>query len=224
MSEKKVFSSKPAQITNAAIKLSVQIFGEDKALDIAAIGDIDLVFSIADNFKKLGYVNSKAFKKSNLLYVDSEKKKFIDKKSVLKDFFTFDVILIGFNDSLTIISKEMTKIFLKKRKQKPIFFIDVGLPGNVDREISKISNCYLFDLNDLEQFFTIFFNENDKNMFLNYDNFFQKNEGDFSCFFKKLNFNENQKKIFNNYVEDFFLNHGEKDSKEMFFKFFKLFK
>ena len=48
--------------------------------------------------------------------------------------------------------------FSKYRKQKPIFFVDVGLPGNVDTEISKISNCYLFDLNDLEQFFTLFFN------------------------------------------------------------------
>ena len=44
----------------------------------------------------------------------------------------------------------------KKKETKANFFIDVGLPGNIDPEISKISNCYLFDLNDLEQFFTLF--------------------------------------------------------------------
>ena len=53
-------------------------------------------------------------------------------------------ILIGFNDGLKVISKEMTVQFLKYRKQKPIFFVDVGLPGNVDTEISKISNLLSF--------------------------------------------------------------------------------
>ena len=61
VSIKKVFSSKPAQITNAAIKLTTQIFGEDKQIDVAAIGDKDLVFSIASNFKKYGYDNCKVF-------------------------------------------------------------------------------------------------------------------------------------------------------------------
>ena len=55
MSTQKIFSSKPAQIAHAAIKLSTQIFGEDKKIKIAAIGDKDLVFSITSNFKKYGY-------------------------------------------------------------------------------------------------------------------------------------------------------------------------
>ena len=122
MSIKKIFSSKPAQITHAAIKLTNQIFGEDKEIEVAAIGDKDLVFSIADNFRKFGYDNCKLFKSSNSLYIDSEKKKIIDKKKVLSDFFIFDVILIGFNDGLKVISKDITQTFLKKRKQKPIFY------------------------------------------------------------------------------------------------------
>ena len=52
MSTQKIFSSKPAQIAHAAIKLSTQIFGEDKKIKIAAIGDKELVFSITNNFKK----------------------------------------------------------------------------------------------------------------------------------------------------------------------------
>ena len=58
----------------------------------------------------------------------------------------------------------MTVKYLERRKQKPIFFVDIGLPGNIDPEISKISNCYLFDLNDLEQFFTLFLVKITKNV------------------------------------------------------------
>ena len=175
MSNKQIFSSKPAQITHAAIKLSNQIFGDDKNIEIAAVGDKDLVYSIADNFKNFGYEKCKLFKNSNSFYIDTEKNKVVDKNNVLKDFFCFDVILIGFNDGLKVISKEMTVKYLERRKQKPIFFVDIGLPGNIDPEISKISNCYLFDLNDLEQFFTLFFSENNKKMFSDYENFSTEN-------------------------------------------------
>ena len=41
---------------------------------------------------------------------------------------------------------------MKQRKQKPLFLIDTNIPGNIDSDISKIDNCFLYDLNDLEQF------------------------------------------------------------------------
>ena len=118
--------------------------------------------------------------------------------------------MIGFDDGLKVISKEIAKVFLKERKQKPIFFVDVGLPGNVDPEISKISNCYLFDLNDLEQFFTVFFGENSLGKLNNFEQFYLEEKEIFSSFFKKLKFNENQKKIFNGYIEDFLFKIKEK--------------
>jgi len=224
VSTNNIFSSKPAQIAHATIKLSNQIFGEDNNIEIAAIGDKDLVFSIASNLKKFGYSNCSLFKKSNFFYIDSEKKKIIDKKKILKEFFVYDLILIGFNDGLKVISKDIIQVFLKYRKQKPIFFVDVGLPGNVDTEISKISNCYLFDLNDLEQFFTLFFNESNIEKLSNYGQFSKEDDKVFSYFFKKLNFSENQKKIFKNYVEDFFFENNEEYQKDAFLKFFKSFK
>ena len=153
-----------------------------------------------------------------------KKKKVVDKKKILNEFFIFDLILIGFNDGLKVISKDMTKVFLKERKQKPIFFVDVGLPGNVDPEISKISNCYLFDLNDLEQFFSLFFGENNMGKFDDHEKFYLQEDKIYSHFFKRLNFNENQKKIFKNYIEDFLFKNNEKNLRETLLKFLKTFK
>ena len=56
------------------------------------------------------------------------------------------------NKRIKIITGELTKKVLNTRKQRPILMIDGGLPGNVDQEVSKISNVFLYDLNDLEQF------------------------------------------------------------------------
>ena len=40
-----------------------------------------------------------------------------------------------------------------RRKQKPLFLIEGGVPGNIDPAVSKLSNLFLYDLNDLEQIF-----------------------------------------------------------------------
>ena len=62
------------------------------------------------------------FLKNPLLYLLIPKKKIVDKKNIFKNFYIFDVILIGFNDGIKVISKDMIKIFLKKKKTKTNFF------------------------------------------------------------------------------------------------------
>ena len=52
--------------------------------------------------------------------------------------------------------KSLIKKLLTIRRQKPIFLIEGALPGNIDPSVSKLSNLFLFDLNDLEQFFSFF--------------------------------------------------------------------
>ena len=89
MSKKEIFSSKPTQITKAAIQLSFQIFGESEKILVGAIGDKDLVFRIAENFNKLENAQSRYFKESQDLHIKNESKLLVDKKNVIKDLFNF---------------------------------------------------------------------------------------------------------------------------------------
>tara|TARA_B100000035_G_C21003890_1_gene556272 strand:+ start:415 stop:1089 length:675 start_codon:yes stop_codon:yes gene_type:complete len=223
VSKKEIFSSKPTQITKAAIQLSLQIFGENERILVGAIGDKDLVFRIAENFNKLENVESQFFRDSKDLFIKNESKLLIDKKNIIKSLFKFDVVLIGFHSAVTLITKELVKFFLKKRKQKPILFVDVGLPGNVDSELLKISNCYLFDLNDLEQFFTKWYNNENKKKINNNDVFNFEEDKYLFDFFKKMKFDEKQKIKFSNHIEDFFFKNNEKNLRSALIKFFKSF-
>ena len=223
MSKKEIFSSKPTQITKAAIQLSLQIFGESEKILVGAIGDKDLVFRIAENFNKLENSQSHYFKESQDLHIKNESKLLVDKKNVIKDLFNFDVVLIGFNSDLTLITKELVKFYLEKRKQKPILFVDVGLPGNVDSELLKINNCYLFDLNDLEQFFTKWYDNENKKIFNNNDVLNFEEDKYLHQFFKEMKFDENQRIKFSNHIEDFFFKNNEKNLRSALIKFFKSF-
>ena len=74
--------------------------------------------------------------------------------SFLEDYKKSDIFLIGFKKGEKVFSKELIKKLLTMRRQKPIFLIEGALPGNIDPSVSKLSNLFLFDLNDLEQFFS----------------------------------------------------------------------
>ncbi len=44
----------------------------------------------------------------------------------------------------------MNKV-MKERKHRPVFIIDISVPRNIDPEINKIENVYLYDVDDLQE-------------------------------------------------------------------------
>jgi glutamyl-tRNA reductase len=40
---------------------------------------------------------------------------------------------------------------IRERKQKPIFFIDIAVPRDIDPTVNDIENAYLYDLDDLQE-------------------------------------------------------------------------
>jgi glutamyl-tRNA reductase len=44
----------------------------------------------------------------------------------------------------------MVQKVLKERRNKPIFMIDISNPRNIDPEVDKVDNVYLYDIDDLQ--------------------------------------------------------------------------
>jgi glutamyl-tRNA reductase len=62
-----------------------------------------------------------------------------------------DIIVTSMNKRTRVVSKGMVEQALKVRKNKPIFLIDTGIPGDVDIEVNDVDGAFLYDLHDLEQ-------------------------------------------------------------------------
>ena len=202
-----VFSSKPKQIAQAAIKVSTNVFGDLEKIKLIVMSDMKLPFTIAENFiKDENYLKNKSFTESDVS---------ID---LLK---SYDVLMIGFKNQSKIIDKLFVRKLLKIRKQKPIFFIDCGIPGSIYLNVGKIANCFLFDLNDLEQLYSSWIQNNvidDNSTDIIYDLELKKL---LEVFFKKLNFNLEQKTIFEKRINNL-LKSNDNDLKILLKKFFKI--
>ncbi len=61
-----------------------------------------------------------------------------------------DVVISSTSATHFIITKSLVASVLKPRKYKPLFIIDIAVPRNVDPEVNKLENVYLYDIDDLK--------------------------------------------------------------------------
>jgi len=61
-----------------------------------------------------------------------------------------DVIICSTGAPNYVLTEERTRKALERRRNRPTCFIDISVPRNIDPDVSKIANVFLFDIDDLE--------------------------------------------------------------------------
>jgi glutamyl-tRNA reductase len=63
---------------------------------------------------------------------------------------TVDIIISSTGAPQVVIGKDMVKPVIKNRRNRSLFFIDIAVPRDIDPDINKLSNCYVYDIDDLK--------------------------------------------------------------------------
>ncbi len=61
-----------------------------------------------------------------------------------------DIIICSTAANEYVITEQMAREALSKRRNRPSFFIDISVPRNIDPAVGKIANVFVFDIDDLE--------------------------------------------------------------------------
>ena len=62
-----------------------------------------------------------------------------------------DIVITSTGSPQPIFRKEAGQAFLHKRKNRPMFFIDIAVPRDVDPEMNRLEGIFLYDIDDLQQ-------------------------------------------------------------------------
>jgi len=62
-----------------------------------------------------------------------------------------DIVITSTGAPHFILKKEDGPRILARRRNRPMFFIDIAVPRDVDPELNKIDNIFLYDIDDLQQ-------------------------------------------------------------------------
>jgi glutamyl-tRNA reductase len=62
-----------------------------------------------------------------------------------------DIVVASTGSPDLVLSAEQAERAVRRRRGRPIFFIDIAVPRDLDPRINELGGCYLYDIDDLER-------------------------------------------------------------------------
>lgn len=151
-SETKI-SLNAVSVSSVAVDLAQKIFGSLKNKKVLLIGAGEMGELAGRHFMAAGVgeilVTNRTFERAISLANDFKGKalKFEEIPFGIKEV---DIVLSATDSPKYIIRHEQMIKIMKERKRKPIFFIDISDPRNIEPEVGSIENVYLYNIDDLQ--------------------------------------------------------------------------
>ncbi len=73
-----------------------------------------------------------------------------------------DIVISSTGSSDLILHRDQVKKVMRERRNRPLFFIDIAVPRDLDAKINELENVYLYDIDDLNNVVEMNKNERDK--------------------------------------------------------------
>ncbi|MEM0895407.1 MAG: glutamyl-tRNA reductase [Verrucomicrobiota bacterium] len=150
-------TSGPTSVGAVAVELAVKIFGDLKRCKVLLIGAGEISRSTAKSLATRGargiVVSNRSFDKAEELAGEMEGRaiRFDDFQSELP---SADIVIGSTAAPHTIIDGSHVDPVLRKRRGRPLFFIDIAVPRDIDPGVGDRSGVYLYDIDGLESIAT----------------------------------------------------------------------
>jgi len=147
-------ASSAVSISYAAVELAKRIFGEMSQYKAMLIGAGEMAELAATHLLNSGIreimVANRTFERGLQLA-----KQFKGEAVLFQDLFVrlaeADIIISSTGAHEPIIRARDIKDVLKRRKNRPMFFIDIAVPRDIDPDVNNLDNVYLYDIDDLKE-------------------------------------------------------------------------
>lgn len=140
-------------ISFAAVELAKKIFGNLAGKNVLLLGAGEMAELAVRHLKNAGI--------GNLLITT---RTYHNAVALAKDFDGFplpfeefprelektDIVICSTGAVHHVVRPEHLAKAIDRRKNKPIFLIDISVPRNIDPEVNRIDNIYLYDIDDLQ--------------------------------------------------------------------------
>ncbi len=146
-------SSRPISIPGVAIELAQKIF-EDLAprkFLILGAGETSSIFYdllLAKGARNIEVVNRTLARSEALCRRGGQAFPWEELEARLPQA---DVVISATSATTPVLSREMARKALSQRRGQPLFFLDLGIPRNVDSQVAELENAFLYAVDDLQE-------------------------------------------------------------------------
>ncbi len=146
--------SSPVSVAFAAVSLAKQIFGElndSTALLIGAGETIELTARHLDRQKiKHMIIANRSIERAENLAEEFDGEA-IRLPQIADHLHRADIVIASTASPLPILGKGTVERALKLRKREPIFMVDLAVPRDIEPEVAKLDDVYLYAVDDLQE-------------------------------------------------------------------------
>ena len=140
-------------ISYAAIELAKKIFGDLKGKKVLMIGAGEMAELAVEHLirNRAGeiFVANRTFERGVELS-NRFKGKAIRIEEIPDCLKLVDIIISSTGSPNFIIVRDQVKGVMRSRRNRPIFFIDIAVPRDIDPDINRLNNSYVYDIDDLK--------------------------------------------------------------------------
>jgi glutamyl-tRNA reductase len=141
-------------VGSVAVDLAEKIFGHLKDSQVMVMGAGEMSRITAQSLLSRGahsiFVTNRSYDRAVELAEEMQGQavRFDEWQKVLE---TVDVVISSTGAPHAIVDRAHVEAVRRKRKYRPLFFIDIAVPRDIDPAVGEIEEVYLYDIDTLEQ-------------------------------------------------------------------------
>ncbi len=143
----------PVSVASAAVSLSKQIFGDLSEHSALLIGAGETIELAAEHLNSAGIgsitVANRSIERAQKI-ADRVNGQGVNLSFVNEVLPKSEIVITATASTLPILGKGLVERALKERKHKPIFMVDLAVPRDIEPEVAKLSDVYLYTIDDLQ--------------------------------------------------------------------------
>lgn len=148
-----MIGSHAVSISYAAVELARKIFRElrDKRVLLIGAGEMAELAAehlLAQGVRQLTVANRTLERAVEL--AGRFKAETIPFSHILDALKHVDIVLTSTGSQEPILRYQSVKARMRERRNRPLFFIDIAVPRDVEQKVNEIENVYLYDIDDLQ--------------------------------------------------------------------------
>jgi len=140
-------------VSYAAVELARKIFGDLRDKSVLLIGAGEMAELAAEHFLRQGVrrmtVANRTLEKAMEL-AGRFKAETVSFDRFLEELKVIDIVVSSTGAQRPIIQYRDVRSRMRERRNKPLFFIDIAIPRDIDPMVNEIDNAYVYDIDDLQ--------------------------------------------------------------------------
>jgi glutamyl-tRNA reductase len=141
-------------VSYAAVALGKKIFGDLKGKNVLLLGAGEMAELALEHLQSQGagaIVIANRTLERGVRLAERFGGEAVSLEEVESQLLTADVLLSSTGSASYLLNREQVRAAMRRRRQRPLFMIDIGVPRDLDPGINELDNVYLYNIDDLKE-------------------------------------------------------------------------